>query len=291
MNLHGRDEPFCSCSCLYSILKGSPSSSHKWQRHFAVELSLSWRVCACYSFGTEIPDEQPGRWFLTRSRCTNCLPLWEFTLLLILRNGVLRMLSLILEIFWCFCDPKLVNASCRGVMRDSMESCWILHSRRVMRCACGVYMCDHVCPSNWQKWLHDSNDFDWFCKFGKVYEMGDEMRRVDVKCCDTWESWILERSEFWSQNSVARIRTNRVLSKRCLRCLNTKTLSEDLCLDLWFVICASLWFGLPVFWWTQSNTWQSGSIDSILDAFFGFLQRKTDFFTGAQDEQATANNR
>lgn len=31
---------------------------------------------------------------------------------------------------------------------------------------------------------------------------------------------------------------------------------------------------------------QSGSIDSILDAFFGFLQRKTDFFTGAQDEQA-----
>ncbi|CAK9089097.1 Nuclear migration protein nudC (Nuclear distribution protein C homolog) [Durusdinium trenchii] len=31
---------------------------------------------------------------------------------------------------------------------------------------------------------------------------------------------------------------------------------------------------------------KSGSIDSILDAFFGFLQRKTDFFTGAQDEQA-----
>eukprot|EP00929_Paragymnodinium_shiwhaense_P117425 TRINITY_DN8799_c0_g1_i1.p1 TRINITY_DN8799_c0_g1~~TRINITY_DN8799_c0_g1_i1.p1 ORF type:complete len:340 (-),score=180.82 TRINITY_DN8799_c0_g1_i1:370-1389(-) len=32
---------------------------------------------------------------------------------------------------------------------------------------------------------------------------------------------------------------------------------------------------------------QSGSIDGILDSFFGFLQRKTDFFTGAQDE-ATA---
>mmetsp|Transcript_54529 Transcript_54529/g.127449 ORF Transcript_54529/g.127449 Transcript_54529/m.127449 type:complete len:340 (-) Transcript_54529:86-1105(-) len=31
---------------------------------------------------------------------------------------------------------------------------------------------------------------------------------------------------------------------------------------------------------------QAGSIDNILDAFFGFLQRKTDFFTGAQDEQA-----
>mmetsp|Transcript_121557 Transcript_121557/g.303305 ORF Transcript_121557/g.303305 Transcript_121557/m.303305 type:complete len:359 (+) Transcript_121557:114-1190(+) len=31
---------------------------------------------------------------------------------------------------------------------------------------------------------------------------------------------------------------------------------------------------------------QSGSIDGILDCFFGFLQRKTDFFTGAQDEQA-----
>lgn len=30
---------------------------------------------------------------------------------------------------------------------------------------------------------------------------------------------------------------------------------------------------------------QSGSIDAILDCFFGFLQRKTDFFTGAQDEQ------
>merc|ERR1719401_2657537 len=30
---------------------------------------------------------------------------------------------------------------------------------------------------------------------------------------------------------------------------------------------------------------QSGSIDGILDCFFGFLQRKTDFFTGAQDEQ------
>merc|ERR1712107_359057 len=31
---------------------------------------------------------------------------------------------------------------------------------------------------------------------------------------------------------------------------------------------------------------QVGSIDAILDAFFGFLQRKTDFFTGAQDEKA-----
>merc|ERR1719188_2186499 len=30
---------------------------------------------------------------------------------------------------------------------------------------------------------------------------------------------------------------------------------------------------------------QAGSIDSILDTFFGFLQRKTDFFTGAQDEK------
>jgi len=31
---------------------------------------------------------------------------------------------------------------------------------------------------------------------------------------------------------------------------------------------------------------QAGSIDNILDAFFGFLNRKTDFFTGAQDEAA-----
>mmetsp|Transcript_84522 Transcript_84522/g.217720 ORF Transcript_84522/g.217720 Transcript_84522/m.217720 type:complete len:349 (+) Transcript_84522:87-1133(+) len=31
---------------------------------------------------------------------------------------------------------------------------------------------------------------------------------------------------------------------------------------------------------------QAGSIDNILDSFFGFLQRKTDFFIGAQDEQA-----
>lgn len=31
---------------------------------------------------------------------------------------------------------------------------------------------------------------------------------------------------------------------------------------------------------------QVGSIDGILDTFFGFLQRKTDFFTGAQDEEA-----
>lgn len=31
---------------------------------------------------------------------------------------------------------------------------------------------------------------------------------------------------------------------------------------------------------------QAGSIDSILDIFFGFLQRKTDFFTGSQDENA-----
>jgi len=30
---------------------------------------------------------------------------------------------------------------------------------------------------------------------------------------------------------------------------------------------------------------QVGSIDGILDLFFGFLQRKTDFFTGAQDEK------
>merc|ERR1712066_834946 len=31
---------------------------------------------------------------------------------------------------------------------------------------------------------------------------------------------------------------------------------------------------------------QAASIDNILDIFFGFLQRKTDFFTGAQDEKA-----
>lgn len=31
---------------------------------------------------------------------------------------------------------------------------------------------------------------------------------------------------------------------------------------------------------------QAGSIDTILDTFFGFLQRKTDFFTGSQDEKA-----
>lgn len=31
---------------------------------------------------------------------------------------------------------------------------------------------------------------------------------------------------------------------------------------------------------------QTGSIDGILDCFFGFLQRKTDFFTGGQDEHA-----
>lgn len=31
---------------------------------------------------------------------------------------------------------------------------------------------------------------------------------------------------------------------------------------------------------------QAGSIDNILETFFGFMQRKTDFFTGAQDEQA-----
>jgi len=31
---------------------------------------------------------------------------------------------------------------------------------------------------------------------------------------------------------------------------------------------------------------QAGSIENILDSFFGFLQRKTDFFTGAQDEAA-----
>lgn len=31
---------------------------------------------------------------------------------------------------------------------------------------------------------------------------------------------------------------------------------------------------------------QAGSIDNILDSFFGFLNRKTDFFTGAQDEAA-----
>eukprot|EP00928_Gymnodinium_smaydae_P063821 TRINITY_DN47300_c0_g1_i1.p1 TRINITY_DN47300_c0_g1~~TRINITY_DN47300_c0_g1_i1.p1 ORF type:complete len:354 (+),score=134.06 TRINITY_DN47300_c0_g1_i1:77-1063(+) len=31
---------------------------------------------------------------------------------------------------------------------------------------------------------------------------------------------------------------------------------------------------------------QAGSIDGILDTFFGFLQRKTDFFTGSKDEQA-----
>eukprot|EP00927_Polykrikos_kofoidii_P051775 TRINITY_DN45565_c0_g1_i1.p1 TRINITY_DN45565_c0_g1~~TRINITY_DN45565_c0_g1_i1.p1 ORF type:complete len:344 (+),score=98.96 TRINITY_DN45565_c0_g1_i1:95-1126(+) len=32
---------------------------------------------------------------------------------------------------------------------------------------------------------------------------------------------------------------------------------------------------------------QAGSIDNILDSFFGFLQRKTDFFTGGQDEEAS----
>jgi hypothetical protein len=31
---------------------------------------------------------------------------------------------------------------------------------------------------------------------------------------------------------------------------------------------------------------QAGSIENILDIFFGFLNRKTDFFTGAQDENA-----
>mmetsp|Transcript_35313 Transcript_35313/g.75247 ORF Transcript_35313/g.75247 Transcript_35313/m.75247 type:complete len:328 (-) Transcript_35313:104-1087(-) len=31
---------------------------------------------------------------------------------------------------------------------------------------------------------------------------------------------------------------------------------------------------------------QSGSIDAILDSFFGFLQRKTDFFSGAQSDEA-----
>jgi len=31
---------------------------------------------------------------------------------------------------------------------------------------------------------------------------------------------------------------------------------------------------------------QAGSIETILDVFFGFLNRKTDFFTGAQDETA-----
>jgi len=31
---------------------------------------------------------------------------------------------------------------------------------------------------------------------------------------------------------------------------------------------------------------QGGSIENILDIFFGFLNRKTDFFTGAQDEKA-----
>lgn len=31
---------------------------------------------------------------------------------------------------------------------------------------------------------------------------------------------------------------------------------------------------------------QAGSIETILDVFFGFLNRKTDFFTGAQDESA-----
>jgi len=31
---------------------------------------------------------------------------------------------------------------------------------------------------------------------------------------------------------------------------------------------------------------QAGSIENILDIFFGFLQRKTDFFTGATDEEA-----
>ena len=177
MNLHGDDEPSCFCSCLYSILKGSPSSSHKWQRHFAVELSLSWRVCACYSLGTEIQlrffDTWVASnrlttqfWFLTR--CTSCLPIWELTLFFsILRNGVL-MLSLILELFWFFNDPKLVHAA---------GEWWEIRWSPVEYCTAGpswdvyvLYTCACIELTKMTSWLK----WHWFCKFGKEHEMGDD---------------------------------------------------------------------------------------------------------------------